>query len=97
MANCEEFIEPIVCTATNNASNKTKKGHWSTYVQWPGLVKAKVQGRQGGSRKVVQPYTWHPLCYRFEVWAFSFSPRHLSSLSCINGYLALDGGGNVSD
>ena len=34
----------------------------------------------------------NPLCYRFEVWAFSFSP-----LSCINEYLAIDAGGNVSD
>ena len=35
------------------------------------------------------------LCYRFEVWPFSFSPRHPSSLSCINVYLALDSAGNV--
>ena len=27
----------------------------------------------------------NPLCYCFEVWAFSFSPRCPSSLSCING------------
>ena len=26
----------------------------------------------------------NPLCYRFEVWAFSFSSRCLSRLSCIN-------------
>ena len=40
----------------------------------------------------------NPLCYRFEVWAFSFTSRHLSRLSCINEYLALDSGGrNVSD
>ena len=39
----------------------------------------------------------NPLCYRFEVWAFSFSPQCPSSLSCINEYLAVvDGGGNVS-
>ena len=29
-------------------------------------------------------------CYRFKVWAFSFSPWHLSSISCINEYLATD-------
>ena len=45
-----------------------------------------------------------PLCYRFKVWAVSFSPRRPSSLSCINEYLGglrlaigLDGGGNVSE
>ena len=26
----------------------------------------------------------NPLCNRFEVWAFSFSSRRLSRLSCIN-------------
>ena len=35
------------------------------------------------------------LCYHFEVWAFSFSPQSLSSLSCINEYLAIDSAGNV--
>ena len=39
----------------------------------------------------------NPLCCCFEDWAFSFSPQGLSSLSCINDYLAIDGGGNVSD
>ena len=39
------------------------------------------------------------LCYRFNfstVWAFSFSPQCLSPLSCINEYLTIDSGGNVS-
>ena len=40
---------------------------------------------------------WNPLCYCFEVWAFSFSSRRLSRLSCINEYLAIDSGGNVSE
>ena len=39
----------------------------------------------------------NPLCYRFEVWAFSFTSRRPSRLSCINEYLAIDSGGNVSD
>ena len=39
----------------------------------------------------------NPLCYHFEVWAFSFSPRRPSSLSCINEYLTIDSGGNVND
>ena len=34
-------------------------------------------------------------CYRFEVWAFSFSPRCPSSLRIINEYLAIYTGGNV--
>ena len=36
-------------------------------------------------------------CYRFEVWAFLFSPRCPSSLICIKEYLAIDGGGNMSN
>ena len=28
---------------------------------------------------------------------FSFYPRHPSSIKCINEYLAIDDGGNVSD
>ena len=39
----------------------------------------------------------NPRCYRFEVWAFSFTSRHLSRLSCINEYLAIDSCGNVTD
>ena len=39
----------------------------------------------------------NPRCYRFEVWAFSFNSRRLSRLSCINEYLAIDSGGNVSE
>ena len=36
-------------------------------------------------------------CYRLEVWTFSFTSRRLSRLSCINEYLAIDSGGNVSE
>ena len=39
----------------------------------------------------------NPRCYRFEVWAFSFTSRRLSRLSCINEYLAIDSGGHVSE
>ena len=39
----------------------------------------------------------NPRCYRFEVWAFSFTSRRLSRLSCINKYLAIDSGGNVNE
>ena len=37
------------------------------------------------------------LCYCFEIWAFSFSPRCLSPLSCINEYVAIVSGGNMSN
>ena len=37
----------------------------------------------------------NPRCYRLEVWAFSFTSRRFSRLSCINEYLAIDSGGNV--
>ena len=40
---------------------------------------------------------FNPLCYHFETWAFSFSPLTPRSLSCINEYLAIDSGGNVSE
>ena len=40
-----------------------------------------------------QPGFESPLCYRFEVCAFSFSARCSSSLTCINEYLNIDGGG----
>ena len=39
----------------------------------------------------------NPLCYSFEVWAFSFSPRCPSSLSCVHEYLTRYSGGNVND
>ena len=39
----------------------------------------------------------NPRCYRLEVWEFSFTSRRLSRLSCINEYLAIDSGGNVSE
>ena len=45
----------------------------------------------------VECRTRNRLCYCFEVWAFLFSPRCTSSLNCINEYLAIDGGGNVSE
>ena len=38
-----------------------------------------------------------PLCYCFKVCAFLLSRRRPSSLNCINEYLAVDSGGNVSD
>ena len=37
-----------------------------------------------------------PLCYRFEDWAFSFSPL-TPQMTQLYEYLAIDSGGNVSD
>ena len=56
---------------------------WSAVAQ---LVECRTRNREiPGS---------NPRCYRFEVWAFSFTSRRLS---CINEYLAIDSGGNVSE
>ena len=49
------------------------------------------------TRKRHSPCSTPSLCYRFEVCAFPFSPRHPSSLSCIDEYLAIDSGGNVNE
>ena len=38
-----------------------------------------------------------PLWYRFEDWAFSFSPLTPQLTQLFNEYLAIDSGGNVSD
>ena len=45
---------------------------------------------QTRSREI--PGSIESLCYRFEDWAFSFSPKCPSSFSCIKKYLAIDGG-----
>ena len=59
---------------------------WSAVAQ---LVECRTRNRESPGS--------NPLCYRFEVWAFSFTSRRLSRLSCINEYLAIDSGGNVSE
>ena len=62
-------------------------GHlWSAVAQ---LVECRTRNRESPGS--------NPRCYRFEVWAFSFTSRRLSRLSCINEYLAIDSGGNVSE
>ena len=55
---------------------------------WSAVAQLDSQLREPG---------FEPRCYRFEVWAFSFTSRRLSRLSCINEYLAIDSGGNVSE
>ena len=62
------------------------KKAWSTVAQ---LVECRTRNRESPGS--------NPCCYRFEVWAFSFTSRCLSRLSCINEYLAIDVGGNVSE
>ena len=57
---------------------------WSAVAQ---LVERRTRNRESPGS--------NPRCYRFEVWAFSFTSRRLSRLSCINEYLAIDSGGNV--
>ena len=53
------------------------------------VVECRTRNRESPGSK--------PLCYHFEVWAFLFSSRRLSRLSCTNEYLAVDSGGNVSE
>ena len=51
------------------------------------------------TRNLLSPGS-NPLCYRFEDWAFSFSPltSQLTQLfKCVPGRLAIDSSGNVSD
>ena len=52
-------------------------------------------GRMQNSQSRVPGFESH--LHHFEVWAFSFSPRHPSSLSCISEYLAIDTGDNTSE
>ena len=59
---------------------------WSAVAQ---LVECRSRNRESPGS--------NPRCYRFEVCAFSFTSRRLSRLSCINEYLAIDSGGNVSE
>ena len=59
---------------------------WSAVAQ---LVECRTRNRESPGS--------NPRCYRFEVRAFSFTLRRLSRLSCINEYLAIDSGGNVSE
>ena len=59
---------------------------WSAVAQ---LVECRTRNRESPGS--------NPRCYRFEVWAFSFTSRRLSRLSCINEYLAIDSGGNASE
>ena len=61
-------------------------GMWSAVAQ---LVECRTRNRESPGS--------NPRCYRFEVWAFPFTSRRLSRFSCINEYLAIDSGGNVSE
>ena len=63
---------------------------WHTHVErGSSVVECRTRNRESPGS--------NPLWYRLEVWAFSFTSRRLSRLSCINEYLAIDSGGNVSE
>ena len=80
------MTEYIQSTALTHRVNHTLHEHmqWSAVAQ---LVECRTRNRESPGS--------NPRCYRFEVWAFSFTSRRLSRLSCINEYLAIDSGGNV--
>ena len=55
-------------------------GYWIVLVErGSSAVECRIRNRESPCS--------NPLCYRFTTWAFSFSPRHVSSLICINKYL----------
>ena len=70
-------------------AHATTLNHDALYSAVAQLVECRTRNRESPGS--------NPRCYRFEVWAFSFTSRHLSRLSCINEYLAIDSGGNVSE
>ena len=59
---------------------------WSAVAQ---LVECRTRNRESPGSNT--------RCYRSEVWAFSFTSRRLGRLICINEYLSIDSGGNVSE
>ena len=66
--------------------------NWSTHIN---TITNKCISKLGFLRR--ESPGSNPRCYRFEVWAFAFTSRRLSRFSCINEYLAIDSGGNVSE
>ena len=69
------------CSLLSGVYARGSKYMWSMVAQ---LVECRTRNRESPGS--------NPRCYRFEVWAFSFTSRRLSRLSCIN-----DSGGNVSE
>ena len=69
--------------------------HWVLCGRFGLVERGSSVGRMPDSQSTEPGF--EPRCYRFEVWAFSFTSRRLSRLSCINEYLAIDSGGNVSE
>ena len=84
-----------VHTFLNNKSTlltllyRPRRAHMNNMSAVAQLVECRTRNRESPGS--------NPRCYRFEVWAFSFTSRRLSRLSCINEYLAIDSGGNVSE
>ena len=75
-----------VCCINRHLPLSVSNTVWSAVAQ---LVECRTRNRESPGS--------NPRCYLFEVWAFSFTSRRLSRLSCINEYLAIDSGGNVSE
>ena len=83
-----EGYRPLLEDASKYITFRYIRRHpsWSAVAQ---LVECRTRNRESPGS--------NPRCYHFEVWAFSFTSRRLSRLSCINEYLAIDSGGNVSE
>ena len=85
----DRTLKSLYPTTFSNVYRQNTHGiilQWSAVAQ---LVECRTRNRESPGS--------NPRCYRFEVWAFSFTSRRLSRLSCINEYLAIDSGGNVSE
>ena len=106
---CKNLAPNIIDCVSLCLSDETLKADRPFYLSMPGEIKYPTQGvnmlpvveRDSSvvecrTRKRESPGS-NPLCYCFEVWAFSFSSRRLSRLSCINEYLAIDSGGHVGE
>ena len=85
-------LPELVCESALDRTEWRRMARWVTR-QYDGSGSSPVECRTSNRKKLGFEYYLLP----FRSLAFSFSPRHPSSLSCINEYLAIDSGGNVSD
>ena len=90
------FGESVIFVFRQTKS-KFAHGEWRSLSANPVLVGAQKLSSRMPDSQSRDPGFEYPFYYSFEVWAFSFSPRRLNPLSCINEYLAIDSGENVSD
>ena len=92
----EPWLNPVSCVNSHSAVGKTKVSQF-IYRQIRQLdVERDSSVVECRTHKRESPGS-NPLCYRFEVWAFSFTSRRFSQLSWINEYLTIDSGGHVSE